>query len=142
MNVLVTDGENRSALSLTRSLGRSGCSVFVAGMEAHNISGCSKYCKKAFQTPDPLRDGNKFFDKRPELHLNNYKIGHKLKWILGMMDHLIIRLRRGDRLINLPPETPSRPQVARELFKRGDANTSFDVYVEKNVGDVVDIYLK
>jgi hypothetical protein len=83
-----------------------------------------------------------YFDKKPELHLNDYKIGHKLKWFLGIMDHLIIRLRRGDRMINLPPETPSRPQVARELFKRGDANTSFDVYVEKNVGDVVDIYLK
>ncbi len=54
MNILVTDGENRSALALTRSLGRIGHNVIVTGKEVENISSCSKYCYKAFKTPDPL----------------------------------------------------------------------------------------
>ncbi len=57
MNVLVTDGENRSALAVTRSLGKRGCGVFVAGKDSGNISASSKYCRRAFTTPDPLSDG-------------------------------------------------------------------------------------
>lgn len=54
MNILVTDGENRSALAMTRSLGRKGHSVFVAGLETTNISASSEYCRKSFASPDPL----------------------------------------------------------------------------------------
>lgn len=57
MKVLVTDGENRAALAVTRSLGRRGCRVLVTGKEPGNISACSKFCGKAFRTPDPLSDG-------------------------------------------------------------------------------------
>lgn len=57
MNVLVTDGENRSALAVTRSLGRRGCNVFVSGSGKRNISSSSRLCRKAFATPDPLTDG-------------------------------------------------------------------------------------
>lgn len=57
MNVLVTDGENRSTLAVTRALGRSGCNVFVSGRELGNISACSKYCRKSFKVSDPLTDG-------------------------------------------------------------------------------------
>lgn len=61
MNVLVTDGENRSALAVTRSLGKRGYNVFVAGRELRNISACSKFCLKAFKTPDPLNDAGNYF---------------------------------------------------------------------------------
>lgn len=60
MNVLVTDGENRSTLAVTRSLGRMGCNVSVAGKELGNISACSKFCRKAFKAPDPLNDGGNY----------------------------------------------------------------------------------
>lgn len=56
MNVLVTDGENRSALAVTRSLGKRGCTVFVVGRVTQNISACSRYCRKALAAPDPLTD--------------------------------------------------------------------------------------
>lgn len=56
MNILVTDGENRSALAVTRSLGRRGCSVYVSGKELGNISSSSKFCRGAFKTPDPLTE--------------------------------------------------------------------------------------
>jgi len=57
MNILVTDGETRSALAVTRSLGRKGHTVFVCGREMNNISACSSFCRKAFLLPDPLANG-------------------------------------------------------------------------------------
>jgi predicted ATP-grasp superfamily ATP-dependent carboligase len=57
MNILVTDGENRSALAVTRSLGRLGCNVFVAGRDRGNISARSKFCRKTFETPEAIFHG-------------------------------------------------------------------------------------
>ena len=67
MNVLVTDGENRSALAVTRSLGRRGCNVLVAGREHGNISACSKFCRKAFTVPDPLKEGGEYTEAIAEI---------------------------------------------------------------------------
>lgn len=67
MNVLVTDGENRSALAVTRSLGRMGCNIFVTGREAGNISACSKFCRKTFTAPDPLKEMGKYLDAIAEI---------------------------------------------------------------------------
>ena len=53
MKVLVTDGENRSSLAVTRSLGRMGCKVVVTGKDKRNIAALSKYCWKTYQVPDP-----------------------------------------------------------------------------------------
>ncbi|MDM8536335.1 ATP-grasp domain-containing protein [Desulfobacterales bacterium HSG17] len=46
--VLVTDGENRSSLAVTRSLGCMGCRVIVTGNNCHNISSQSKYCSAKY----------------------------------------------------------------------------------------------
>ncbi len=54
MNVLVTDGENRSSLAVTRSLGRAGYAVFVSAARTNTISSSSKFCRKAFCVPDPV----------------------------------------------------------------------------------------
>lgn len=54
MKVMVTDGETRSALAVTRSLGKRGCRVVVVGSRKHNISAASRFCVKAFQVPDPM----------------------------------------------------------------------------------------
>lgn len=63
MKILVTDGENRSALAVTRSLGRRGCEVFVAGMEAGNISAYSRFCKGSYLTPCPMKNGKQYTDR-------------------------------------------------------------------------------
>jgi predicted ATP-grasp superfamily ATP-dependent carboligase len=74
MNVLITDGENRSALAVTRSLGKKGCTVFISGKDIANISASSKYCKKAFKTPDPLTESKKYSQAIEEIirleHIN------------------------------------------------------------------------
>jgi len=67
MNVLVTDGENRSALAVTRSLGRKGCRVVVTGTKLRNLSSCSRFCSKGFAVPDPLRDGAAYLKAMGEI---------------------------------------------------------------------------
>ena len=60
MNILVTDGENRSSLAATRSLGRKGHKVFVSGKKEKNISSVSKYCVQAYEVGDCLKDGDNY----------------------------------------------------------------------------------
>lgn len=43
-NVLVTDGNQRAALAVTRSLGSNGITVITADVMARTLSGASKYC--------------------------------------------------------------------------------------------------
>lgn len=85
----------------------------------------------------PALSMNYYLGKKPDLHPSDYKIGHKLKWFFGIMDHLIIRLKKGELILNLSAETPSRLEVAKELFKPGDANTSFDVYDPEDLNPLV-----
>lgn len=54
MNILITDGENRSSLAATRSLGRKGHRVFVSGRSLRNISSVSRYCTKRYEVADPM----------------------------------------------------------------------------------------
>lgn len=89
MNVLVTDGENRSALAVTRSLGRRGCDVFVAGLNARNISACSRFCKKNFVTPDPLTGGKIYFER-----IMNIVIKEKIDIIFPLTEQSIYQLNR------------------------------------------------
>src|SRR4029077_7472393 len=51
--VLVLDGNTRSALAATRSLGRRGVPVVVADETKRTLSGASKYCSESFSYPSP-----------------------------------------------------------------------------------------
>jgi hypothetical protein len=78
-----------------------------------------------------------YLGKKPASLLSDFLVGQKLKWFLGIMDHLVIRLQRGDDKINLPPGSPSCCEIARELLKGGDSNTSFDVYNSEDLNPFV-----
>lgn len=56
LTVLVTDGENRSSLAVTRSLGRYGCRVVVTGQQKKNLASSSRYCVDRYAVPSPLHD--------------------------------------------------------------------------------------
>lgn len=58
--VLVTDGEQRSALAVVRSLGRAGHDVFVTSSRRRSLAGASRHCRGQIQVPDPLQDGAAF----------------------------------------------------------------------------------
>jgi predicted ATP-grasp superfamily ATP-dependent carboligase len=62
MRVLVTDGENRAALAVTRSLGRAGHHVIVADRRANPLAAASRFSSSATLYPDPATDEAGFVD--------------------------------------------------------------------------------
>lgn len=58
--VLVTDGEQRSALAVVRSLGRAGHRVLVASALPQSLAGGSRYVARELLVPDPLADPDGF----------------------------------------------------------------------------------
>jgi predicted ATP-grasp superfamily ATP-dependent carboligase len=62
MNVLVTDGRQRPALAIVRSLGRRGLSVLVGAETSASLASSSKYCERHVTYPSPERD-QKAFDR-------------------------------------------------------------------------------
>src|SRR5262245_15344765 len=58
--VIVTDGNERSALAATRSLGRRGVPVFVGAETPSSLAGASRYCRAAFTYPSPWTQPDEF----------------------------------------------------------------------------------
>jgi predicted ATP-grasp superfamily ATP-dependent carboligase len=58
--ILITDGDSRSALAATRSLGRRGHDVFTAATRATSLAGVSRHSHGSFQYPDPSADSEGF----------------------------------------------------------------------------------
>jgi len=55
MKALVTDGDERPALAITRSLGRRGISVLVAEERPASLASSSRYCAGHVTYPSPYR---------------------------------------------------------------------------------------
>lgn len=53
--ILILDGNTRSALAATRSLGRRGVQVVVADETKRTLSGASRYCSESFTYPSPSK---------------------------------------------------------------------------------------
>jgi len=60
--VLVTDGQERAALAVTRSLGAAGHRVFVAATRRRSIAGVSRHTTRQFQLPDSLLEPDGFLE--------------------------------------------------------------------------------
>ena len=60
MKILITDGEGRSSLAATRSLGRKGYRVLVIGGSKDTLASCSRFCEKGIAVPDPLQNGDEY----------------------------------------------------------------------------------
>ena len=58
--VLVTDGEQRAALAVVRSLGRAGWEVHVCSSRSHSLAGASRYCARSHHVSDALTDPHGF----------------------------------------------------------------------------------
>jgi predicted ATP-grasp superfamily ATP-dependent carboligase len=73
--VLVSDGNQRSTLALTRALGRRGVSVTVGAEEFPCLSSQSKYCSRTFAYRSPLSDPDGFAeDILKELERTKYDL--------------------------------------------------------------------
>jgi predicted ATP-grasp superfamily ATP-dependent carboligase len=60
--VLVTDGEQRAALAVVRSLGRAGHAVHVVSTRDASLAGASRWCRSDARVPDPLVEPADFAD--------------------------------------------------------------------------------
>jgi len=60
MRVLVTDGDNRAALAVTRALGRRGHHVIVGERRRPSLAQTSRYCSTRITYPDPVRQDAEF----------------------------------------------------------------------------------
>jgi len=60
MKAFVTDGNQRSALAVTRSLGRRGFSVLVGEEEPVSLASSSRHCARHVTYPSPYRDPGAF----------------------------------------------------------------------------------
>ena len=60
MSALVTPGSPRSALAVTRSLGRRGIEVIVADEDHRSLAGVSRYCRARISVPSAARSGEAF----------------------------------------------------------------------------------
>ena len=60
--ILITDGEQRSALAIVRSLARAGHRVHVCAARPRPLAGASRYAVAEWLVADPLRDPEKFTD--------------------------------------------------------------------------------
>jgi predicted ATP-grasp superfamily ATP-dependent carboligase len=60
MSALVTPGNLRSSLAVTRSLGRQGIAVTVADEQRRSLAGVSRHCGAVVQVPSPARAGEAF----------------------------------------------------------------------------------
>ena len=60
MNVLVTDGNQRAALAITRSLGRRGATVIVGEESDRCLASSSRYCARRITYPSPYREPDAF----------------------------------------------------------------------------------
>jgi len=58
--VLVTDGEQRAALAVVRSLGKAGYAPIVCSREPRSLAGVSRYAAASVQVPDPLTRAAEF----------------------------------------------------------------------------------
>ncbi len=58
---------------------------------------------------------------------NGYRVGVKSRWLLGDLDQLVMRIRNGDRALNLPPGAPSRFQALMSFCRFFERDTFYEV---------------
>lgn len=58
--ILITDGNTRSALAATRSLGKRGVRVVVGGDTRRTLAGASRYCRESIKYASPSKDPDAF----------------------------------------------------------------------------------
>jgi predicted ATP-grasp superfamily ATP-dependent carboligase len=62
VEAVILDGDQRSALAVTRSLGKKGIKVVVGADVEPSLASRSRYCGKAFRYPSPLQTPEQFIE--------------------------------------------------------------------------------
>jgi len=72
-NILILDGNQRSALAATRSLGKRGHKLYIVDSTSRSLAGSSKYCSQYIQLPDVNTEQVNFVKKLRHT-ISKYKI--------------------------------------------------------------------
>jgi predicted ATP-grasp superfamily ATP-dependent carboligase len=92
LRILVTDGDNRAALAVTRSLGRLGHHVAVGEKHSPALAQTSRYCRERLTSPDPAKHDEAFVD-----WLERTVRSHKIDVLLPLTDITTILVTRHRR---------------------------------------------
>ncbi len=65
--IIITDADERAALSATRSLGRAGWRVVTCGIAKTSLAGRSRYSARSVTVPDALREPGAFCTRLVEI---------------------------------------------------------------------------
>jgi predicted ATP-grasp superfamily ATP-dependent carboligase len=87
LRVLVTDGEQRSALAVVRSLGRAGHEVYVAAASRRSIAGASRFARGSFVAADAATRPGEFAD-----HVRGAVRAARIRVVLPMTDPALLAL--------------------------------------------------
>jgi predicted ATP-grasp superfamily ATP-dependent carboligase len=77
----VLDANQRSALAVTRSLGRAGARVFTADATATALAGCSRHSERYLRCPSPAREPRQFLQ-----WLSDAATEHAIDWIFPVTE--------------------------------------------------------
>ena len=58
---------------------------------------------------------------------NGYRLGVKSRWLLGDLDQLLMRIRKSDRALNLPPDAPSKLQALMSFCRFFERHVCYEV---------------
>ena len=121
-NILILDGNQRSALATTRSLGRHGLNLFVGDVTRVSLAGSSRYCRTQMRLPDPS-DSTDLFIKELAAAITR----HHIDVVMPMTDistATILEYRSDLSQIRLPCPSLESYQAASnkfELFRHAQA---------------------
>jgi predicted ATP-grasp superfamily ATP-dependent carboligase len=102
-SVLVTDGDERAALAVVRSLGRAGYEVHVCGSRRRTMAAMSRRTFESFAAPDPLHAPADFVAA-----VSAYAASHEIRVLLPITEAALLavlgaRARFTGMIIPFPP---------------------------------------
>jgi predicted ATP-grasp superfamily ATP-dependent carboligase len=114
MAVLVTDGEQRSSLAVTRALGRAGIPVTVGASTQPSLAGSSRYCRQALRYPSPVRNPEEFVEfLQKQIQQGGYQVAMPMT---DITTKLVASVRDAIHPVRLP--IPSLAQLDQAQNKR------------------------
>ncbi len=112
LSLLVTDGTQRAALAVVRSLGRAGHRVVVAAERLPALAAASRYAAEAYRVPDPLTHAEAFAERIAELATRT-----SARMVLPITDAALTALLPHRESLGALLPVPGREIVARAANK-------------------------
>ena len=123
--MLVTDGEQRSALAVVRSLGAAGYHVTVGSAHPYPLAGGSRYCAARLTTPDPLGHPADFVRSVSEFTIRN-----PVDWVIPITEGALRALLPSRHLVHAQLPFPHARTFAAISDKEGVLEAAQDLGID------------